>query len=146
MLTLHVRGTGSSYNPTVYEVGPGKTFDPSLAPLTGSVTSATSNTLTSSAVSFAGTTGRYVTITSGRGAGQVRQIQSVPARRRQPPDPRLAELEQQPDAQHDEHVRHRPGPRHPGTPSTPRSASLRCRRPTGETDDPTLINLTNARG
>ena len=79
MLTLHVRGgTGSSaYNPTVYEVGPGKTFDPALAPLTGSVTSATNNTLTASAVDFTGTTGRYVQITSGRGVGQVRQIQAV---------------------------------------------------------------------
>ena len=78
VLTLHVLGNGpGAYNPTVYEVGPGKTFDPALAPLTGSVTSATTNTLTSSAVNFTGTTDLRVTITSGRGTGQVRQIQSV---------------------------------------------------------------------
>ena len=57
---------------------PGRQFDPDLAPLTGSVTSATTTSLTSSAVNFAGTSGLFVTITSGRGAGQVRQIQSVP--------------------------------------------------------------------
>ena len=107
-------GSGSTaYNPTVYEVGPGKTFDPSLAPLTGTVTSATNNTLTSSAVNFTGTTGRYVQITSGRGVGQVRQIQAVQGAG-QPPDPGLPELELQPDAEHDEHVRDRPRPRHPG--------------------------------
>ncbi len=115
MLTLHVRGgTGSSaYNPTVYEVGPGKTFDPALAPLTGSVTSATNNTLTSSAVNFAGTTGRYVQITSGRGVGQVRQIQAVQGAGNH--QIRVsAELELQPDAQRHEHVRDRSCPRHPG--------------------------------
>ena len=113
VLTLHVRGSG--YNPTVYEVGPGKTFDPSLAPLTGSVTSATNNSLTSAAVSFAGTTGLFVRITSGRGAGQVRQIQSVPSTPAGNHRINVSQnwsFNQTPNT--DEHVRDRPCPRDPG--------------------------------
>ena len=144
VLTLHVRGGSGStaYNPTVYEVGPGKTFDPSLAPLTGTVTSATNNTLTSSAVNFTGTTGRYVQITSGRGVGQVRQIQAVQGTGNH--QIRVSQnwsFNQTPNATSTFAIVRARGIQD----AINASVGIAPLPPTtGETDDPTLVNLTSA--